>query len=246
MKVKRSNENDETQWIGLSDMMLSLMLIFFMISIIYMAKLQIATKRLEKIQGVEQALQATRQGIHAELKQVFDKNAKDWGAELSPDLTLRFINPDTLFDAGSASLNKSYKNTLSGFFPQYINIMMQPAYQNQNKEIRIEGHTSSYWSANTSADQAYFLNMELSQRRTRETLNYLMNNTNLNDQQKLWLKKHFRAIGFSSADTRDAAGKPNTDISTEDVKMSQRVEFRVVTNSDDILYRELDKDTGSF
>lgn len=220
MKRTRFDESDEAQWITLSDMMLSMMLIFLVVSITYMVKLHIYVEKLEKVKGIEQTLQATKQGIHTQLKKLFDSNAKTWGAELSPDLTLRFVNPDTLFDSGSAALKTSYKNSLQAFFPQYLKLMMQPNFQSQIKEIRIEGHTSSLWSSTTTADQAYFLNMELSQRRTRETLAFLMNNTNLNDEEKNWLKKHFRAIGFSSAATLKSQGKPTITDTEEDIKMS--------------------------
>ena len=244
MKRGRSRDNEEVHWISLSDMMSSLMLIFLVISIAYLVKLQIYVKKLERLEAVEVVINATRQGIHAQLKGLFDANSKEWGAELSPDLTLRFVNPDTLFDSGSAQLKDSYKRSLSAFFPQYLKLMMQPAYQNHIKEIRIEGHTSSFWSSTTTADQAYFLNMELSQRRTRETLAFLLNNTDLDEDEKRWLKKHFRAIGFSSAATLNAAGGPTTSDTDEDIKKSQRVEFRVITNSEDLLFQELEKGTS--
>jgi outer membrane protein OmpA-like peptidoglycan-associated protein len=247
--MRRSRKNtqldDEAQWISLSDLMTSLMLCFLLIGVIYMLKLQHTSKKLEQVQNVENLINTTRQGIHAELKKVFDTNAKKWGAELSPDLTLRFVNPESLFDTGQSVLKPSYKASLQEFFPQYIHTMMQEKYRNQIKEIRIEGHTSSKWTDNTTSDIAYFLNMELSQRRTRETLDYLMNNTYLNEEEKDWLKRHFRAIGFSSAKPLNKNGEPTTNPLDEDAKMSQRVEFRVITNTDELL-QVLDSGMGGF
>lgn len=247
MRVSRRSPqlDDETQWISLSDMMTSLMLCFLLISVFYMLKLEHTITKMENIQNIETLINTTRQGIHSELKTIFDANAKKWGAELSPDLTLRFINPDSLFDTGQSTLKPSYKKSLQEFFPQYIHTMMQEKYRNQIKEIRIEGHTSSKWTDNTTSDVAYFLNMELSQRRTRETLNYLMNNTNLTNEEKDWLKRHFRAIGFSSAKPLDKNGELTTNSLDEDAKMSQRVEFRVITNTDELL-QVLDSGIGGF
>ncbi len=247
MRASRRNSqlDDETQWISLSDMMTSLMLCFLLIGVVYMIKLKNTEKKMEHVQSIEKLINATRQGIHAELKTVFDENSKKWGAELSPDLTLRFVNPDSLFDTGQSILKPSYKNSLQEFFPQYIHTMMQEKYRNQIKEIRIEGHTSSKWTDYTTSDVAYFLNMELSQRRTRETLDYLMNNTNLTDEEKDWLKRHFRAIGFSSAKPLNKNGEPTTNPLEEDAKMSQRVEFRVITNTDELL-QVLDSGIGGF
>jgi hypothetical protein len=94
------------------------------------------------------------------------------------------------------------------------------------KEIRIEGHTSSFWNGASISD-AYFLNMDLSQQRTRSTLKFIMNLPVFQSDEE-WLKEHITANGLSSS--RPIIKNPK---STRDDEVNQRVEFRIVTNAAD-------------
>ncbi len=224
-KHHASGVHDEDQWISLSDIMTSMMMIFLLISVSYMLKME----RLANI------IKDTKQDIYQELKQSLGNDLHKWGAELSPDLTIAFQDPDTLFDSGSAELKEKYKSNLNEFFPKYLKTIMQDNIRSKIKEVRIEGHTSSHWKWDTPANEAYFLNMALSQERTRDTLDYVMNNTGLTEIEKEWLQKKFRAIGFSSAAPRDKHGNPADSPETEDPLMSQRVEFKLLTNTEDLI-----------
>lgn len=215
----------EDYWISLSDMMTSLMMVFLLISIIYMIKVQDSVK-------VPQIYKATTQGLAKSLDKEFDKDLKKWGAVIDKDLTVRFQQPDILFATGSAQLTPKFKEILDDFFPRYLKIMMNNDFINNIEEIRIEGHTSSMWEGEKNKDKAYFNNMVLSQERTRATLEYLMTSKkiNLTYTQKKWLMKHFSAIGFSSGHPLSKNGNSIQNGEKEDYKLSQRVEFRVRTN----------------
>jgi outer membrane protein OmpA-like peptidoglycan-associated protein len=99
--------------------------------------------------------------------------------------------------------------------------------------VRIEGHTSSVWNGVASPDDAYFLNMELSQARTRSTLAYVLNLPADRDQVN-WLRKFVTANGLSSSRLiMDSKGE-------EDVARSRRVEFRIRTDAETRLARILE------
>jgi len=223
---QKSSHQKDDYWISLSDMMTSLMMIFLLISVIYMIKVQDSVK-------VPQIYKQTMQGLSEALNKEFEKDLKKWGAVIDKDLTVRFQQPDILFATGSAELSDKFKNILDDFFPRYMKIMMSHEFKNNIEEIRIEGHTSSKWNNSTiSKELAYFNNMKLSQERTRATLEYLINSkkANLSLEEKIWLMKHFRAIGFSSAKPLKSNGSYMTNGEKEDSLLSQRVEFRVRTN----------------
>ena len=82
-------------------------------------------------------------------------------------------------------------------------------------------------------NDAYIKNMELSQYRAQETLIYLLKHPGLSLKEKNWLKQKFRAIGFSSSQLLNAKGNIAVNKEDEDRTQSQRVEFRVVTNTED-------------
>lgn len=218
----KNYKTNEDYWIALSDVMTALMLLFLLISVVYMIKVEDSVK-------IPKIFKETSQGLSDRLNKEFQKDLHAWGAVIDKDLTIRFSQPDILFTTGSAQLSQKFKSILDDFFPRYLKIMMEDEFINNIEEIRIEGHTSSFWG-NLSGDRAYLNNMALSQERTRAVLSYLMNSSLLQEHQKEWLKKHFRAIGFSSARPLNAKSQSAINSQDEDRQKSQRVEFRVRTN----------------
>lgn len=226
-KSRHFRRNDlggsEAHWIPLSDLMTGMMMLFMLIAVVYMVEVE---KRNRKITEVAIAYSELKNDIYFDLEQEFKSDLPKWGAELSrEDLTLRFKEPSVLFAMGSSTLRPSFKAILSDFFPRYISILSSSKYKAAIKEIRIEGHTSSVWAWNVSEDDSYFLNMELSQERTRSTLQFILRMPRLRSQAG-WLREVVTANGLSfSKLVRDSNGNENR-------AKSQRVEFRVVTNSE--------------
>ena len=166
-----------------------------------------------------------RAQLYQDLHKEFEKDLPGWGAELDHDLALRFKEPKVLFDTGDDKLKPRFIEILNDFFPRYVRILSADKYKDAIEEIRIEGHTSSTWNGGSSTNEAYFLNMALSQSRTRTTLEYVLTLPQVHDQQD-WLRKHLTANGLSSSKLLF-----NPD-GFENVEGSQRVEFRVRTNAD--------------
>lgn len=231
----KNNEGGE-HWISLSDMMTALALLFLLIAVIYMLKVKDSVK-------VPQIYKEVTQGLSEALNKEFEQDFKKWGAVMDKNLTIRFQAPDILFDTNSAIVKEPFKEILDDFFPRYLRIMMQDRFINNIEEIRIEGHTSSIWTRSTSDDVAYFKNMALSQSRTMNVLEYIFNSHNmgLDTQERKWLRRHFRAIGFSSAIPLNSQGIEAQNAIDEDYKKSQRVEFRVRTNIEEKIEKVINK-----
>ena len=162
------------------------------------------------------------------------KDLPRWKAQLlKNDLTIRFSEPEVLFATGSSELKPEFQSILQDFFPRYVKILTSAKYRDAISEVRIEGHTSSDWYGVASVADAYFLNMELSQARTRSTLAYVLSLPG--DQQQIaWLRKYVTANGLSSSRLiTDSNG-------VEDVARSRRVEFRVRTDAETRLAKILE------
>jgi|SRR5579884_268921 len=210
----------QTHWIPLADLMTGLMMVFLLVAVAFMVKVEAASQRIKQVAIL---YEQSRTELYKDLKKEFAKDLPKWGAELHRDLTIRFEEPDVLFATGSSEIKPRFKIILNDFFARYINILDSRKYHNLIKEIRIEGYTSSIWR-NLPPDQAYFENMRLSQDRTRSTLQYVLNLVAV--QSRLpWLRAHIIAIGYSSS-------KPITSQGKEDYARSQRVEFRVQTDAE--------------
>lgn len=215
------NENGE-HWISISDMMSGLMMVFLFISIAYMINV---VKERDKIKEIAITYNRLQNDLYNDLFNEFKNNLDEWNAIIDrQSLSVRFEAPDVLFQKGSYQLQDKFKAILNDFFPRYLSILTNEKYKNDIEEIRIEGHTSSEWQVDVSPDIAYFLNMKLSQDRTRSVLEYVMNLPQVFNQNE-WLKNYLTANGLSSS-------KLIMTDEIEDKDKSRRVEFRVKTNSE--------------
>lgn len=203
----------EEHWISLSDVMAGLMMVFLLIAIVYMLKVQAIAKDLKLIE-IE---------LHNELKTEFKDDFIKWNAVLDV-LTVRFSEPRVLFEGGKDKLKFKFKRILNKFIPRYIKIINKKKYRNKISEVRIEGHTSSDYF-NLSPEEAYIENMILSQGRAKNTLVYILKFIPEIKEYKVWFRNLIAAIGLSSS---QLIKKTN---GAEDVKQSRRVEFKILLNS---------------
>lgn len=213
----------ETHWIPLSDLMTGLMVIFLLIAVMYMMKVEADADR---IKTVAIAYSRIRDALYDDLHAEFQNDLGAWKAQIiRNDLTIRFNEPEILFASGSSELKPEFKRILADFFPRYVRILTSPKYRDSISEIRIEGHTSSDWTQQASAADAYFKNMELSQARTRTTLSYVLGIAAVGGD-RAWLTRYLTANGLSSSHPIMDADQ------REDPERSRRVEFRVRTDAE--------------
>jgi outer membrane protein OmpA-like peptidoglycan-associated protein len=218
----QSHSTDEEQWISLSDLMTGLMMIFMLIAIAFMMKVEVQQFKTKQVAVLYDQV---RLELYSELMQEFSKDLPVWHAELTQDLVFRFKDPEILFNTGKDDLKPKFQDILHNFFPRYMRIISADKYEEQIKEVRIEGHTSSFWAANTAPEEAYFKNMELSQSRTRSTLRFVLGLPEVQTKTD-WLHQHVTANGLSSSHLIvDKNGM-------EDPVRSQRVEFHIRTDAE--------------
>ena len=215
------SEQNEAQWLSVSDLMAGLMMVFLFISVVMIRNVYIER---EKINQVAISYQTSQVAIFTELEKEFANDLEAWGAKIDKDLlTVSFHTPDSMFETGKTELSASYQEILANFFPRYMQVL-EP-FEDSIAEVRLEGHTSSIWNQNTLSSSAYFNNLTLSQQRTRSVLMYVSSLPSV-EPYKDWMKENIAAVGFSSS-------KPIVDaMGEEDYEQSKRVVFRVITNSD--------------
>jgi len=222
---------EESHWIPLTDLMTGLMVIFLLIAVSYMMQVEADAAR---IKNVAIAYSEIKDALFEDLNKEFRLDLPKWKAQLlKSDLTIRFSEPEVLFATGSSELKPEFQAILQDFFPRYVRILTSAKYRDSISEVRIEGHTSSDWIRVASAGDAYFLNMELSQARTRSTLAYVLN-LPADHEQVAWLRRFVTANGLSSSRLiLDNKGM-------EDVARSRRVEFRIRTDAETRLAKILE------
>ncbi|SAK82136.1 OmpA family protein [Caballeronia hypogeia] len=211
--------SNQSYWIPMADLMTGLMMVFMLLTAAFMLRVEQTTTLVVK------EYETTKRDMQLALQKEFAKDLKQWNAEILGDMTIRFNDPTVLFATGSSELRPKFKEVLGQFFPRYVRLLTSQQYKSAVKEIRIEGHTSAAWTGTSDEKVAYFRNMELSQARTRSTLEYLLSLSALRDNEK-WLVQHVTANGLSSSRPLSA------DEQTSKAQLAnQRVEFRIVTNA---------------
>jgi len=227
-------------WIPYADLMTVLMVIFLFISLAYMGLVQFQKKEQDKI---FEEYKQTKENLLKELQQTFEEDKKRWNLELDNDLSIKFTNPQVLFDEGKWEITPTFKSILQEFLPKYLSVVMQDKYKDKIAEIRIEGHTNT--KPINKTNNPYIDNMELSQNRARNVLSFLRQQDcfdQLETSKKDRLQYWFTANGLSYGRTIDTNSNLTFNSKTEiDPNKSRRVEFRIVTTSEILVEKVIEQ-----
>ena len=236
MAKKGSTDNS---WISFSDIMTGLMVIFLFISVSYIVEVQ---KKQRERDIIFEEFKATKEQLYAELENEFKDDFKDWQVELDKDLSIKFTNPDVLFQSGRAEIRPHFATILNEFMPRYFNILLKEEYQNKIAEIRIEGHTDIVPAPQFDSDP-YIGNIKLSQMRSAEVLKYFrrmdyFQNLSNSDEQKLqfWLTTNGLSYGRTLDNDKQLTAISGNSANND---YSRRVEFRIVTTSETLVEQVL-------
>jgi outer membrane protein OmpA-like peptidoglycan-associated protein len=237
MSKQRPKDN---YWIPLADLMTVLMVIFLFMAISYMVDIK---KKQDDQNKIFKEYEATKIGLYNDLDSTFRGDFQRWSLKLDKDLSIKFTNPQVLFSEGSSDITPYFQSVLSEFLPKYLGVVLKDKYKDKIAEIRIEGHTNTKPFKKTT--DPYIDNMELSQNRARNVLAYLRTQdcftklrTGKKDTLQYWLTANGLSFG-RTVDTNDCL--TITSKKPIDNDKSRRVEFRIVTTSDEIIQQAIKK-----
>lgn len=233
------SERSDNNWISFSDIMTVLMVVFLFIAISYILEVQ---KRQAERDEIFEEFKATKEELYNELDSVFKADFQKWEVKLDKDLSIKFTNPDVLFNSGKTAIRPYFAEILDSFLPKYFNVLLQEKYKDKISEIRIEGHTDTVPAPEFDKDP-YIGNILLSQQRSTEVLKYFRNMkyySTLSKSDEISLQFWLTANGLSYGRTLDN-NKELTIITGKEVnnKFSRRVEFRIITTSEKLVDRVL-------
>lgn len=224
-------------WMSVSDLMTGLMVIFLFISISYISKVQENAVNLRDYVEV-------KNNLHDKLVNRFEGDTAKWVMTIGGDLSMKFRKSEVQFATGSWDLTPDFQQILDEFLPKYFDILLNDSLRNHIEEIRIEGHTDTVPMPILDPDP-YIANVILSQRRALSVLRYFRNMDyfkNLPEEQQRTLEYWFTANGLSYGKALDSNNQ-HSYISKNviDKDKSRRVEFRIITDSEKLLERFVEK-----
>lgn len=225
-----------SQWISLSDMMTWLMLVFLLIAILVMSEIQEDEKEKNR---VLLEYSNVKNEIYKDLKKAFEEKEQDWDMTIDDDLTIKFSNPEVLFEANSSIIRPRFSFILEEFVPEYLEIIDSAKYDNKIKEVRVE------WHAGRCLESEYWICLNLSQWRANSVMQNIFSSPtflSFDSRQQQKIKFLFTSNGMSNWKNLDSAWEyvyySNNDL---DPWVSRRVEFRIVTNSEELVDELLNK-----
>lgn len=209
---------EEAQYgLSIGDVMSALLLIIILVMMNALSTLREESDKANEFDAKRKDLNQT---LYAEFKDDFKR------LFLEVDTingVIQFSSPDVLFKQGKASVKPEFADILTEFYPRYLKILNDPEFKPFIREIRVEGHTSKEWETKgkTTTEQAYLNNLELSQLRSFEVLNLLLQLPD-DDARKAWFRDKAAAMGYSSSKLI------LTPAGAEDKERSRRVSFRAL------------------
>jgi outer membrane protein OmpA-like peptidoglycan-associated protein len=144
-------------------------------------------------------------------------------------LLISFDN-DSNFGVNSSKISIEFSSVLTDFYPRLMVVMHK--YKGSISELRIEGHTDSSVRTSDSKLSGYLYNTKLSQDRSRNVMQYVLNLSPIVTNQEYldWSYTHVTAHGMSSS--KKVFGEKGLE---EDYAASRRVEFRLRTKAEERL-----------
>lgn len=201
-------------------MMTGLMMVFLFIAVVFMERVAAQKDAVQQIVETHENYQAD---LYRSLVYEFKDDLGKWNAQVLADTTVRFNEPDVLFNVGSKAIKPRFETILTEFFPRYIGVLASDKFRSNIEEVRIEGHTSSAWEGSKGLEERYLNNAQLSQARSFTILDYCFRLPAITPQQS-WLTTVLRANGLAFANPVLVNG-------AEDEALSRRVEFKVKTKA---------------
>lgn len=190
--------------------------------------------------GINQ-LEEKKKELYSGLNKEFQNDLSRWGAVLDKDsLSIRFTlvdesSPRVMFEAGSFEPTQYYKDLINDFCPRYYGVLKEYSKDNFIEEIKVEGHTSSDWDGRIKEEYSYYYNLQLSQNRAGSILSICLHSIQdrgqvfFSDSDFSIFRSKMTANGYSSSHSIKLQD------GTENKILSRRVEFRVITSSDNKL-----------
>lgn len=226
---QKSKNNEDGGWLSLSDMMTVLMVLFLIISVTIAVT---STTRLAKMRGVLSYVTKQEDLLCEQLEDNLRSRfaERDLQIECNP-IRIIFTNPNYEFAKNSYELTTEFQRALEVFFPIYLETVDEWELRDLVDEIRIEGHTDS--------DGGYIYNMQLSQNRARNVLDFAIKLPELRKTAPYfeWSRSLLTANGLSFNRRLNQKGEimryPFK--GTENKDRSRRVEVKLRTNTKEVL-----------
>ncbi len=223
--TKSDNMESVSYWLSIGDLMSSILIIFILL---FVFQIQHVNNELKKKEDVIEELTSVKNKIIAKLRSEFEK--EDMKIDIDPLTGAIKLDEKILFNTGEFKLKDEGKEYLKIFIPKYVKIILgDREIKDEISQIIVEGHTDDVGS--------YIYNMNLSQQRAFEVIQYIYKEMNDFPNRKE-LQKYITANGRSKIQLI------KNDDGTVNKGKSRRVEFKFRLKEEEVILKIKEQITG--
>ena len=184
-----NKNNQESDWLPISDLMSVLMMVFLLIAVIYINRIE---KKKAQLRQTAETYIEIKEGIYNDLIEEFANDTARWNATINANTLTVSFRGGGQFIGTSDKLSREFQKKLNSFIPRYLG-RLRDNYREYIDELRVEGHAST--------EGSYMSNMSLSQDRSLQVLKYILLNEEVVHDPELynWLQVSSSASGLSSS-----------------------------------------------
>jgi len=210
-----TNTEEQETWIGVSDLMAGIAIVF--------------------IAFASYALNDRIIMINKRFCDILEEASKDLSASgisvgycTAGRVNLVFDDQKTQFLPGKSELPLNLKKALDQAIPNALRAITKKELDGYIESFVVEGHTSDEW-VDQNESNAYWLNMKLSQDRSRNVLNYIRGDIIKSTMREKGRFCHMRRVGSASGlSSRNPIVRDNR----IDREKSRRIEIVILTQSE--------------
>lgn len=207
-----TNTEEQETWIGVSDLMAG-------IAIVFIAFASYA------LNDLKESIDSQFCDILTEAREDLSASGISVGSCTAGRVNLVFDDQKTQFLPGKAELPQNLKKALHQAIPNALRKIAEKQLDVYIESFVVEGHTSDEW-VDQNESNAYWLNMELSQDRARNVLNYIRRDIVKSTMRDKMRFCHMRRVGSASGlSSRNPIVRDNR----IDREKSRRIEIVILT-----------------
>lgn len=213
----RNNSNDDgySPWMGFTDLMSGLLIVFIVIGVVFLKRYNIERVRNEELQIENEELRKAKEEYERKYYEVMENNLKNLVSEyklileVAPDSPIKAEidtvrgsivlrrNGDAVFESGKCDIDNVFESYLDEYSDVFLreSIRIWKERNLKNIEIRIEGHTDP--DSKTDWEDPFIGNLTLSMERAYAVYYKIYSAFPDSSEEREFMQKNMICVGYS-------------------------------------------------
>jgi chemotaxis protein MotB len=188
-----TQESEENFWPTFTDLLSVIILVIMLVLVSYIIVAQISTQKTQEVQQMINTRIDEIIGFREKIARDLNQQFADSHLAVNLDEATGAItfSGEVLFETDSDRIKPEFKGMLREFIPKYVEVLLDDQHRENISQIIVEGHTDDQGS--------YLYNLDLSQRRALNVVQYILSEESPDFKYKDILRSFLTANGKSES-----------------------------------------------